>query len=732
MQQLQLAMQQAPTFAPTRLYLGAALAQANRHREAAEPAAERAGRRRGSGAGRATWRASAGCSAGDAALAIAALEKAVTADGDRPTRTLALAYVVGNRAADAVPLLAKHLESESEGSGGAARRRLRDLCDALAGAAARHARRRSHARAGVGQERTRRTKGAASGAGRRLDRPICKVPNDDARPVVSRSLDAPCRRSSASPPRHRHRARAQQRRQRLITETDLLKFVWIADPQISPDGRQVAFVRVVVNEQKDDYETSLWLVPAERQRAAAATDVGHARLEPALVARRPAPRVRARDRARRPRAAAADLPAVARRRRSARDHRSAARRRAAGVVARRHAHRVLEHDASRRSAAGDRRKTPHAAPKSDVRVITSAVYRSNGGGWNDPERPSHLWVTDVHGRPGRSPKARQLTSGKFSEGGARLVDRRLASLLHLDARRRSVLPAERLGSVRGAGRPAATITKVASIDGTIGNLSVSPDGTSHRVRRARSTGTPERSYSQSDLFVATRCDRRWRAAESDRGLRLRHRRRHRRRSGRAARRRRRAARSGRATARRSSSSPASRATRISCASTSRSGKVVTGVQGHARRAVVHRDRATRTTLVALVSTPTNIGDRRSSLDGRRHADAGRSRASTTISSSKLKLERAGRSLVDQLRRQDAFRAGCCTRPTSTRRRSIRSSSRSTAARTPPTATSSRTSSTGWRPRATSCCSPIRAAAATTGRSSATSSSTAIPATTTRI
>ncbi len=55
---------------------------------------------------------------------------------------------------------------------------------------------------------------------------------------------------------------------RLITERDLLKFVWIADPQMSPDGRQVAFVRVVVNEKTDDYESSLWLVPGGWHRIA--------------------------------------------------------------------------------------------------------------------------------------------------------------------------------------------------------------------------------------------------------------------------------------------------------------------------------------------------------------------------------------------------------------------------------------------------------------------------------
>jgi dipeptidyl aminopeptidase/acylaminoacyl peptidase len=46
---------------------------------------------------------------------------------------------------------------------------------------------------------------------------------------------------------------------RTITETDILKFVWIADPQISPDGSQVAFVRVDVNEKADGYDTSIWI-----------------------------------------------------------------------------------------------------------------------------------------------------------------------------------------------------------------------------------------------------------------------------------------------------------------------------------------------------------------------------------------------------------------------------------------------------------------------------------------
>jgi dipeptidyl aminopeptidase/acylaminoacyl peptidase len=48
---------------------------------------------------------------------------------------------------------------------------------------------------------------------------------------------------------------------RNITEKDLFDFVWIGDPQISPDGSRVAFVRVTVNEKKEGYKTAIWSVP---------------------------------------------------------------------------------------------------------------------------------------------------------------------------------------------------------------------------------------------------------------------------------------------------------------------------------------------------------------------------------------------------------------------------------------------------------------------------------------
>src|SRR4051812_12032169 len=54
---------------------------------------------------------------------------------------------------------------------------------------------------------------------------------------------------------------------RNITEKDLFDFVWIGDAQVSPDGSRVAFVRVTVNEKKEGYNTSIWMVSTQGSEA---------------------------------------------------------------------------------------------------------------------------------------------------------------------------------------------------------------------------------------------------------------------------------------------------------------------------------------------------------------------------------------------------------------------------------------------------------------------------------
>ena len=187
-----------------------------------------------------------------------------------------------------------------------------------------------------------------------------------------------------------------------ITEKDLLQFVWVADPQISPDGSQVAFVRVAVDEKKDQYDTGLWIArtdgaEAPRQLTGGTRDTGP-RWSPdgrwvAFV------RV---GREGRPAAVASNPRARDRRRRSPGHHRHAARRRQPAVVARRPHHRVLLERPSRRAgegrrnergerpaarerrAGGDQRRLPRQRRRRlRLRRSRSAVAHLDGGGGRD-------------------------------------------------------------------------------------------------------------------------------------------------------------------------------------------------------------------------------------------------------------------------------------------------------------------------------------------------------------
>jgi len=147
----------------------------------------------------------------------------------------------------------------------------------------------------------------------------------------------------------------------------------------------------------------------------------------------------------------------------------------------------------------DFEKKTETAPKSDVRVITSAVYRANGGGWNDPDRPAHLWVTDatISSPP---PKAKALTSGKYAENGQGWSTdgtRVYFTSTREDEPYFHQSKAELFSVPAGGGE----MTKVASINGAIGAVKPSPDG-KLLAFVASLNGTPQRSYDQPDLFVA--------------------------------------------------------------------------------------------------------------------------------------------------------------------------------------------------------------------------------------
>lgn len=298
--------------------------------------------------------------------------------------------------------------------------------------------------------------------------------------------------------------------ERPITETDLFKFVWIADPQISPDGSRVAFVRVHVNQKADRYDSALWIVPTNggsaRQLTAGPRD-SSPRWSPdgKLLAF-----VRSPEREGRPQAPQlfllsldggeaqqiTDLQSGAGAPEWSPDGKSLA---FASIVR----PEAPAKKAKTVTEGGEMKEPAAQAPPervSDVRVITRATYRSNGGGYNDPRRKSQVFTVKLPSSPSDMPKPKQVTEGNFSSGnfswspdGSRIY---FVSIRVLETEYEQ--PRTELFSVAAAG---GDERKLITFEGGMRDYSFSPDGKSIAFAGAAAV-KPVQSYTQPDLFIA--------------------------------------------------------------------------------------------------------------------------------------------------------------------------------------------------------------------------------------
>lgn len=331
---------------------------------------------------------------------------------------------------------------------------------------------------------------------------------------------------------------------RPITEKDLFDFVWIGDVQVSPDGSRVALVRVTVNEKKEGYDTSLWMV------ATAGGEVPHqltsgkhdgsprwspdgkyllfvranekdGKTEPPQLSILPMTGGDSFTFTDLPKGAgdptwspdgksiaftsssnAEDLAKQAKKKEKENELKAAVQ--AQGSPTPSDTKNQKKSGSASDSGKGEgesavKKAENEAEHESDVRVITHAIYRQDNEGYVDPKRPQHIWMVAAPRNADDKVQSKQLTFGHFDEGtivwaadGSRIY----FTSLHVDEPYYDQPKTELYSISTNGGEP----SKLNTFEMDANDLSLSPDG--KQIAFVGSATQPVNSYTQTDLWVA--------------------------------------------------------------------------------------------------------------------------------------------------------------------------------------------------------------------------------------
>ena len=338
-----------------------------------------------------------------------------------------------------------------------------------------------------------------------------------------------------------HSRHGDQRRlfaqKRNITEKDLWDFVWIGDPQVSPDGSRVAFVRVTVNEKKEGYNTSIWSVPmAGGEEPHQLTKGDHdstprwspdgkyllflratekdGKPEPPQLSILPMAGGDSFSFTDLPKGAGnpvwspdgktiaftsetnpEDLAKQEKKKRKEEELKKAASESSSPT-----SQTPGKKDATAKPDAEKETKKAETESEheSDVRVITRAIYREDNEGYADPKHPAHIWVIPAPRSADEKVNPKQLTNGRFDEGN--IIWAKDGAQIYFLSRHIDEpyyeLPKSELYSVSATG---GSPTQLNTIDMDVESPSLSPDG--KRLAFVASVTQPVSSYTQPDLWI---------------------------------------------------------------------------------------------------------------------------------------------------------------------------------------------------------------------------------------